>query len=533
MLKVLLKKQLLELNRGFLQNKKTGELRSKKSTIVMVLSFLVLFGMISFAFVGIGSLLIDSFHLVDMDWMYFFMMFSMAIMLGAFGSVFNTYASLYKAGDNDLLFSMPISAYTIILARLLSVYLLGLLYSLIAAIPTLIVYWVKVGATFLTALGQVLCVGIISLFVLAISVALGYIVAVVSSKIHSKTFVSVLCTLLFLFVYYFAYFKMNELIRTVAENAEHYGEKFRSSTFFLYHLAYGAQGDIKSVLIALAITLALLFIIILVLRRSFFKIATKTEKSKHKKGRTTIKTSSLKSALLKKELKRFATSTNYMMNCGLGLIIMPVLAVFALIKADAMNELLGGMPADLGIFANVFPLIPACSICAICSLNAISAPSVSLEGKSIWVLQSLPVEEKLIIEAKVNAHVLLNSIPAVISTALLGIAFRLDVVGIVLSCCVVWMFIWFDAGFGLVENLKHCNLVWTSEVVPVKQGLSVFLSLLVGFAVTMIMLGASIFVCEYVSMYVYMVILVAVLMIFNLAEQRWLNNKGSKIFKTL
>ncbi len=212
MLKVLLKKQLLELNRGFLQNKKTGELRSKKSTIVMVLSFLVLFGMISFAFVGIGSLLIDSFHLVDMDWMYFFMMFSMAIMLGAFGSVFNTYASLYKAGDNDLLFSMPISAYTIILARLLSVYLLGLLYSLIVEIPTLIVYWVKVGATFLTALGQVLCVGIISLFVLAISVALGYIVAVVSSKIHSKTFVSVLCTLLFLFVYYFAYFKMNECL---------------------------------------------------------------------------------------------------------------------------------------------------------------------------------------------------------------------------------------------------------------------------------------------------------------------------------
>ena len=32
-----------------------------------------------------------------------------------------------------------------------------------------------------------------------------------------------------------------------------------------------------------------------------------------------------------------------MMNCGLGLIIMPVVAVFALLKADAMNEMIGGM----------------------------------------------------------------------------------------------------------------------------------------------------------------------------------------------
>lgn len=533
MLRVLVKKQFVELNRGFFQNKKTGELRSKKSTAAMVLGFLALFGMISFAFVGIGSLLIDSFHPIGMDWMYFFMMFFMAIMLGAFGSVFNTYASLYKAGDNDLLFSMPIKPDIIILARLISVYLLGLMYTLVAAIPTLIMYWVKVGATFLTALGQVFCVVIISFFVLAISVALGYVVAVISTKIRSKTFISVLCTLLFLFVYYFAYFKMNKLIRTVAENAEYYGQKIKASTFFMYHLSFGAQGNVWSILIAFAVTLALLLVILLVLRRNFVKIATNTGKSNQKKAKVKVKTSSLKSALLKKELKRFASSTNYMMNCGLGLIIMPVVAVFALVRADAMNEMIGGMLEDLGSLANALPLIPACIICAICTLNAVSAPSISLEGKNVWVLQSLPIDEKLILEAKVNSHVLLNSIPAVISTVLLGIAFRLDVVNIVLSICVVWMFIWFDARFGLIENLKHYNLVWTSEVVPIKQSLSVFLNMLVGFVITMIILVASVFACKYVSSYVYMAVLVAVFMLLNVLEQRWLNIKGTKIFKSL
>ena len=36
----------------------------------------------------------------------------LAIVLGAFGSVFNTYSSLYLAKDNDLLLSMPIPVRT-------------------------------------------------------------------------------------------------------------------------------------------------------------------------------------------------------------------------------------------------------------------------------------------------------------------------------------------------------------------------------------------------------------------------------------
>ena len=36
MLKALLKKQMTELNKGFLQNKKTGELRSKKSAVGII-----------------------------------------------------------------------------------------------------------------------------------------------------------------------------------------------------------------------------------------------------------------------------------------------------------------------------------------------------------------------------------------------------------------------------------------------------------------------------------------------------------------
>ena len=42
-----------------------------------------------------------------------------ALALGIFGSVFNTFASLYQAKDNDLLLSLPIPIYAIILKETL------------------------------------------------------------------------------------------------------------------------------------------------------------------------------------------------------------------------------------------------------------------------------------------------------------------------------------------------------------------------------------------------------------------------------
>ena len=56
-------------------------------------------------------------------------------MLGAFGSVFNTYSGLYLAKDNDLLLSLPIPVRALMASRLLGVYLMGLMYSAVVILP--------------------------------------------------------------------------------------------------------------------------------------------------------------------------------------------------------------------------------------------------------------------------------------------------------------------------------------------------------------------------------------------------------------
>ena len=53
-------------------------------------------------------------------------------MLVAFGSVFNTDAGLYLLKDNNLLLAMPIPVAALVGSHLIGVYLMGLLYSVVA-----------------------------------------------------------------------------------------------------------------------------------------------------------------------------------------------------------------------------------------------------------------------------------------------------------------------------------------------------------------------------------------------------------------
>ena len=232
----LLRKQFLELYKFIFQNKKTGERRSKKSIISGALGFGLLMLLIAMAFVGAGVGIISPLHPVGLDWMYFLIMIILSILLGAFGSVFNTYAALFKAGDNDLLLSLPIKPDYIIASRLVGTYVMGFMYEAVVIIPAVIVYWVKVGCNVPTAIMQIFLVFAIGLLVLSLSVVLGYVVAVLSTRIKSKAFISVACSLLVIGVYYFSYFKAQELIKTIVKNSQECSNKIKSSAVGLYYL---------------------------------------------------------------------------------------------------------------------------------------------------------------------------------------------------------------------------------------------------------------------------------------------------------
>ena len=200
MLGTLLKKQFLELFRNFFYNARKNKARTKKQIIAQIVLYFLLFygflgaGVFGGMAYGLSSALVSAGH----SWMYFLVMSSVAIVMGVFGSVFSTYSSLYLSTDNDLLLSMPIPVKDILISRLAGVFLVGMLYSSIVMIPTLVVYFITAQLSFIGILCPLITAVDVTVFIFILSVALGWVVARLSMKVRNKSLITTVTALAFI-----------------------------------------------------------------------------------------------------------------------------------------------------------------------------------------------------------------------------------------------------------------------------------------------------------------------------------------------
>lgn len=275
MLKTLFKKQLMEIFRGYFYNSRKNQARSSGATTAYFLLFACLIiGVIGGMFTILSFALCSSMAKVGMSWLYFAIMGMIAVVMGTFGSVFNTYSGVYLAKDNDLLLSMPIPVSMIMLTRLLSVYVMSFIYSGMVIIPAVIVYLLTVSASINAVIGCILLVLLISVFVLTLSCLLGWVVAKISVKLKNKSFITVLISILFFGGYYFIFYKSQAIIDDLLANVVTYGKNIKGSAYPIYIFGSVGVGDFLSMLIMTVCVLALFALMWLMMSRSFIKITT-------------------------------------------------------------------------------------------------------------------------------------------------------------------------------------------------------------------------------------------------------------------
>ncbi len=484
MLKALIKKQFSEIFKGYFVNSKTGKARSKGSTVGLAFLFAILLGYLGVVFFGMSCALGKSLLEIKLDWLYYGIIGTVAMLLGIFGSVFNTYAGLYLAKDNDLLLSMPIHPYKLLISRVISVYGLAFLYSNVVWIPAYIYAVLHNKATAISITYGVVLMFVIPLLVTALTCVLGFVVALFSLKIKNKGILSALFVVLFLILYYYVIFQMESFLKNLVTFAKSIGGSIKKWGYIIFQLGNGASGNTRSFLIFVGISLLVSAICFYILSKTFLSIATKNQNNgATSKGKLKNKQNSIKTALLKRELKRFTSSTTYLVNCGLGIIILPVMAIVAFIKYDTLNSALNNLQKVFPSLPCLLPIIIPLAVCIVLSVSPVATPSISLEGKNLWIYKSLPIPYSYIINAKLNLHILLNTPSAVISVVLLGICFKLSPINILLSVLFVFSYILLSADFCLLAGLKWANLNWTNEATPIKQSASMLVCLLVGMAI--------------------------------------------------
>lgn len=523
MLKTLLKKQMAEIFRNYFYDPKKNKMRSKGATIAYIALYALLMvgllgGMFALMAVGLCGPLVEA----GMDWLYYLLMGLIAVLLGTFGSVFSTYSSLYLSKDNDLLLSMPIPVRYVMASRLLGVYLLGLMYAAVVIVPGVIVYWITAPVTAGAIVGGVLMV---------LSCLLGWVVARISLKLKNKSFITVILSLLFLAAYYFVYYKAQALITLLVENAAVYGVKIRGSAYLLYLFGCVGTGDWLAMGIVTVTQAALLALTLWGIARSFLKIATATGSVKKVRfEHKAVRAQSAQRALFGKELCRFTASPNYMLNCGLGILMLPVAGVVLLIKGGALGQLLEDV---FGANAGVVPVLMCAAVCLLASMNDMAAPSVSLEGKSLWLAQSLPVVPWQVLRAKLDVQLVLTGAPVLFCALCMVIVLPGGALEKVLTVVVALLYTLLSALAALAFGLKMPNLTWTNEITPIKQSGCVMLSLFANWFYA-IALGGLYFLCGNVlSAAAYLAIFAVVTAAGSALLLRWVKQRGTRIFAAL
>jgi ABC-2 type transport system permease protein len=187
-------------------------------------------------------------------------------------------------------------------------------------------------------------------------------------------------------------------------------------------------------------------------------------------------------ALVIKEIKGFFSAYIYVMNSGIGMILFTIynVAVCA-VGFDTVAGILE-LPGGDELYAVVSAAIGAFCI----TMSCITAPSISVEGRTLWILKTLPIRFSDIAKGKILMALLMTVPLTVINSALILITSGMSLMtylAMTLSLCVLCVFV---AVFGFTMNLLFPKLEWNSIIQAVKQSASVGFTMVGGMLVSVL-----------------------------------------------
>ena len=162
-----------------------------------------------------------------------------------------------------------------------------------------------------------------------------------------------------------------------------------------------------------------------------------------------------------------------------------------------------------------------------------AVPSVSLEGKNIWVLQSLPVDPWNTLRAKLLVQILVTGVPALFCDICMFIVVKGGILEMFLALLVSGLFVTFMAMVGLVLGLKMPNLTWTNENAPIKQSISVIIAMLGGWILCAGMGRLYLIGGWFIGAVVYLTIVAVLFAGLGIVCYLWMKKRGTEIFRWL
>jgi ABC-2 type transport system permease protein len=453
---------------------------------------------------------------------------TMSLLFGIMRATTNT-----TAKDADLLLSMPIRKSTVVLSKIITQYFFDAPILIMLLAPTMLATFYFGGIGVLAMIRGLILVLLIPMFSLTISMAFGYLFAIVRERIPGGNLLTTAVMMLIMVVYIGWTTMSTSLYTSIQELGAGGAGKIIDAFWPLRCLTeFVMSGSIFYIFMTLLMIIGP-FSLVVILYASGYGRGQYQRKSKNRKLLFAMR--SPRAAILSAELKKYFACTLYVFNTAFGPVLMMVfaIAVFVMGPDSVMNGILKGEGVVVlgkehiaGIFLGIF--------CFFAAMTLTTASSISMEGKKLWVLKSLPVSTWDIFVTKIYVNLIVY-IPAHLIASIL-VASRLEL-SFLQAVAFVMLPVFLNvaiSGGGLIMNLLFPKMNWRTEAEVIKQSASMMLGLLFGLALTVIpvvlyllvfMVEGGVYLSAYLSIGIYVLVFVA--------EVLFLNYPGKKMFDKL
>ena len=457
---------------------------------------------------------------------------------------------IYKAGplifnckDDDLLLSLPIKRRTILFIRIFKFYTFELMYNSLFLLPIMLAYirWAdNINWTYyITSIIMLLFLPIIPI---VLSTIIGAITSSLTSRFKYKNAAQIILSMILLIGILMVSYNTESIMKYLIEHASSINDLI---TKIYYPAGVYAKllmkFNIKDLIIFIMINIIILVISIYILSKFYFNINSRLKKvttnKKTKINNLTIKKNNKIISLIKKELNIFFKTPVFIINSGFALVLFLLATIIIIYRFDSIITILTnketGLGLSLDIVNNNISILILLLITLTSYMTSITNSVISLEGRNINILKSLPIKTKTILMSKIYSCLVITTPVLLIGDIILFIKFKTNIIDIILLLILSILIPLVSHFIGIIVNLKYPKLDAENSSEVVKQSTSSFISVMIGMILAIISITIITKIIGQINSTLLLLIITIIYIIINILLYLYLIKIGTKEYNQL
>ncbi|MFD1414923.1 hypothetical protein [Oceanobacillus jeddahense] len=418
-------------------------------------------------------------------------MLSVSSIMMVFLSLLRANGTIFGSSDFEQLAAYPVSEKEIFISKLLHLYFFNLLIGLLFSLPVLFVWATNALVSPILIILFCITALVAPVIPICIGVIFGSLVYRMAAYFRQMNLIAVCLSLCLLGA--FSYFIMTQSNQT--DSMQDIGTVVYSQMTAIYLpsvlFQFSSIADSFSILIFLFIS-GLLFLVLTFFGSRYYRrlnlrlLALKS--TNHMKPRT-IKQRRIFVALWKKEITALFSSYNYLLNSILGTVLLVFISMALLLFGFEKLTKIIPLPVSIETVANLFPMVVA----AMLLINNPAAAALSMEGNKVWILKTLPIEQKKVVHAKLACTFSLHFIGFAISILAYIIRLSPTIEQLIWAILIPVSYSAFITTFGLMLIYFYPHFSWKNDMYIVKQSPPVLIAAFTGMALMIVPLVLILF----------------------------------------